>query len=75
VGVGAGQDLRRHVVDGPVHAGHGRGCGPDVGEAEIDKETRNTPFCPSHEKLHTVVLPGLRNISEAPQNPPMKFLL
>ena len=26
----------------------------------------NTPFCPSQEKFHTVVLRGLRNISEAP---------
>ena len=30
------------------------------------KEVRNTPFCPSQEKVHTVALRGVRNISEAP---------
>ena len=31
-----------------------------------DKEARNTPFCPSQEKFYSVVLRGVRNISEAP---------
>ena len=39
------------------------------------EEARNTPFCPSQEKFHTVVLRGVRNSAEAPQNPPMIFLL
>ena len=30
------------------------------------QEARNTPFCPSQGKSHTVVLRGLGNISEAP---------
>ena len=35
-----------------------------AGNAE---EARNTPFCPSQEKFHAVVvLRGLRNISDAP---------
>ena len=29
-------------------------------------EAKNTLFCPSQEKFHTVVSRGLRNISEAP---------
>ena len=29
-------------------------------------EARNTPFFPSQEKSHTVVLRGVRNISEVP---------
>ena len=29
-------------------------------------QARNTAFCPSPEKFHTVVLRGVRNISEAP---------
>jgi hypothetical protein len=42
----------------------------------IDTEARNTPFCPSQDKFHTVVLRGVRNISETPPvKPPMKFLL
>ena len=32
----------------------------------VDKEARNTPFCVSQEKFHTVVSPGVRNTSEAP---------
>ena len=32
----------------------------------LDEEARNAPFCPSQEKFHTVVLQGVRNISEAP---------
>ena len=35
--------------------------GPD-----LPKEARKSPFCPSQEKFHTVVLGGVRNISEAP---------
>ena len=35
-------------------------------EAAEPKEARNTPFCLSQEKFHTVVLRGLRNMSEAP---------
>ena len=30
------------------------------------KEARNVPFCPSQENFDTVVLRGVRNISEAP---------
>ena len=30
------------------------------------EEAQNTPFCPSQKKFHTVVLRGVRNISEAP---------
>ena len=30
------------------------------------QEARTIPFCPSQKKFHTVVLRGLRNISEAP---------
>ena len=30
------------------------------------QEARNTLFCPSPEKLHTVVLQGVRNISDTP---------
>jgi hypothetical protein len=32
----------------------------------VDEEARNTPFCPSQEKFHTVVLRDVRHISEAP---------
>jgi hypothetical protein len=35
------------------------------GSSELDQEARNTPFCPSQEKFHTVVLRGVRNISDA----------
>ena len=36
------------------------------GELDVDKlkEARNTPFCPSHEKFHSVVLRGVRNMFE-----------
>ena len=42
---------------------------------EESEEAINTPFCPLQEKFHTVVFRGLRNISEAPENPPVNFLL
>ena len=32
----------------------------------VGKEARHTPFCPSREKFHTVVIRGVTNISEAP---------
>jgi hypothetical protein len=32
----------------------------------LHEEAINTPFCPVHEKFHTFVLRGLKNISEAP---------
>ena len=44
-------------------------------EAAVDEEGVNTPFCPLQEKFYPFVLRGLRNISEAPSNPPMNFLL
>ena len=37
-----------------------------VDDPQVAEEARNTPFCPSQEKFHTVVLRGVRNISEAP---------
>ena len=43
--------------------------------ADMAEEAINTPFFSLQEKLHTVVLRGLRNISEAPYPPPMNFLL
>ena len=39
------------------------------------QEARNTLFCRSREKLHNVVLKGVRNISDTLQNPAMKFPL
>ena len=36
---------------------------------------RNSLFCHSHERIHTVVLRGVRNISETLLNSPMKFLV
>ena len=37
-----------------------------VSQTRLSKEARNTTFCPLQEKCHTVVLRGVRNISEAP---------
>ena len=34
--------------------------------AYLPEEARKTTFCPSQEKIRTVVLWGVRNISEAP---------
>ena len=39
------------------------------------REAENVPFCPSQEIPNTVVLQGVRNISDALENRPMKFLL
>ena len=35
-------------------------------EFDVRREARNTLFCPSQEKFHTVVLRGVRNVPEAP---------
>jgi ABC-type multidrug transport system ATPase subunit len=40
--------------------------GENAADWMMDKESRNTPFCPSQERFHTVVLRGVRNISESP---------
>ena len=45
------------------------------GAAGAAQEVRNFLFCPSQEKFHTVVLKGVRNISDALENRPMKVLL
>ena len=37
------------------------------------QEAKNNQFCPFHEKFHTVVLKGVRNISGTLQIPPMDF--
>ena len=34
--------------------------------SRFGEEARNTSFCPSQEKFHTVFLRGVRNIYEAP---------
>ena len=39
------------------------------------QEVKNTRFCPSSEKFHTVVLKGGRNIYDALENLPVKFLV
>jgi hypothetical protein len=70
------RDLRRENA-GAHTAGGGGGGGALLSDAkaileeerlreEMHKEARNTPFCHSQEKFHTVVLSGVRNISEAP---------
>jgi hypothetical protein len=49
------------------HAGEAEGEETrDWNLEKMDKEARNTPFCLSQEKFHTVVLRGVRDISEAP---------
>ena len=35
-------------------------------QVDVHEEAINTPFCPLQETFHTLVLRGLRNISEAP---------
>ena len=37
-----------------------------LADAAKVQEARNTLFCPSQEKFHTVVLQGVRNISDTP---------
>ena len=39
----------------------------------VPKEARNTPFYPSQEKFHTVVLRGVGNVSETPVKPPCEI--
>ena len=48
--------------DGAAAAGAG-------GAGRALEEARNTPFCPSQGKFHTVVLRGVRNISETRKIP------
>ena len=47
----------------------GAGRGVLGGDARLDLlsmilEAINTSFCPAHEKFHTVVFKGVRNISD-----------
>ena len=37
----------------------------------VHQEFRNTIFCPSREKFHTVILEGARNVSDTLENPPI----
>jgi hypothetical protein len=41
----------------------------------FSQEVQHTLLCPLQEEFHTVVLKGVRNISDTLENPPMKFLL
>ena len=44
-------------------------------ETVATQEMKHTTFRPPHEKFHTVVVKGLRNISGTLQDPPVKFLV
>ena len=63
----------------PLHGPHGEpaggGEGHDVQVWKETKEARNSQFCSSQEKFHTVLSRGVKNSSEAPYNPPVKFLM
>ena len=66
---------KQDLIDPKKPAGKSSMVGGTPEKAGGGKEAINTPFRPLQEKFHTFVLRGLRNISEAPQNPPMNFLL
>ena len=47
---------------------------PSGRRLEKFQKERNIPFCPSQEKFHSVVLKGLRKISDTfKKDPPMKI--
>ena len=43
--------------------------GKGSGYSGVDQEAKKSSFCPSHEKFHTFVFKGVRNISDTLQNP------